>query len=104
MLMYHATMVDRARRIMKEGLRPKGAPKTSPRSDQQYVFAFAGLQKAVAYAKALAEKYNKEAAIIVIDGDGVEWTDDPCWDIRHSQVTTSEIPPEKILDAQRWEV
>jgi hypothetical protein len=104
MLMYHATTGDRARRILKEGLRPKGARKTSPHSDQRYVFAFAGLQMAVAYAIALVEKYKKEAAIIVIDGDGCEWTDDPCWDIRHSHATTSEVPPEKILDAQRWEV
>jgi hypothetical protein len=104
MLLYHATTVDRAKKIRKEGLRPKGARKTSPHSDQQYVFAFAGLQKAIAYATVLAEKYEKEAAILVIDGDGVEWIDDPCWDIRHSHATKSNIPPDKILDAQKWAI
>jgi len=34
MLMYHATTVDGAKKIMKEGLRPKGARKTSPHSER----------------------------------------------------------------------
>lgn len=102
LLMYHATTVDRGKQILKKGLRPKGAARTSPHSDQHFVFAFSGLRKAASYANALAEKYHKETVIIIIDGDGIEWMADPCWDITHSYVTTSAIPPDKILDAQRW--
>ena len=106
MIYYHATTIPRSNRIEKEGLKPKGSRPTSPHSDQRYVFVFNSVQMAIGYARILIElgKAKKEAALLVIDGTGIVWEADPCWDICNSFVTKVTIPPERILDAQRIKV
>ena len=118
MIMYHVTTVARTKRILKEGLKPRGTKrKTAPQGSQKYVYVFGTLSMAISFGSAIANKKSPrrirggkvtggklqgEIAILLIDGDGIAWFEDPCWDcaVAGSFVTTETISPKRILAAQ----